>query len=275
MPRGQTFSFDSASINYAIARTTCVKLNIEEKTYEKIEQYLEGKLRGAELRDFKHRMKVDDDFYEEVEAVRHLFKVIDMAGDPDLQEKLEEMERRKFQREERNKFKVNFQRKSWYLVYTAVAMFLVIASACVVSFLMGPTSQSLFKDNFEIYPLAVSYATPEWKQFALTYEARNYGAALEELKLIEGSEDIPEHVVSFYTGIMYLAQNDAHSRVAIGNFDQVMQSRNVFYDEAQWYKGLAYLEAGETEKAKLVFQNIAADVNAYRHAAAVEILKDL
>lgn len=247
-------------------------MNIEERTYEIIEMYLEGKLRGAELREFKMRLRDDEEFAEEVDAMRDIFKMVEMAGEPDLWDKLERIEYRKQIRQSKQ-FKVS--PRFMYVLYSVMVSILVIAAFAAVSLLIGPSSSSLFNKNFEVYPLTRGYANPAWNKFATKYENRNYDLALVEIEALRIHEDAPKHVVHFYKGMLYLSQYEPHSRMAIDQFDLVMQTSNPFADEARWYKALALLEAGEREAAKEVLEVIVNDSESYNHEVAIRLLDQL
>jgi hypothetical protein len=250
-------------------------VNIEEKTYEQIELFLEGKMRGNELREFRHRLKVDAEFAEEVESVRELFTVINLAGDPEMEEKLEQLERRDSGEKERREIKTELTRRSWYMMYVLIGVLLIISAAALVAYMLGPGPKALFTQNFEVYPLQQSYATEEWNDFSRTYGSANYSAALLELRAIEADEEVPAFVIHFYSGMLNLAQKDAHSRVAIDHFDAVLKTPNYFHDKAQWYKALAQLEAGDVDAARITFENIAGDPEAYNYKEAQNILNHL
>jgi hypothetical protein len=152
---------------------------------------------------------------------------------------------------------------------------LIVSSAALVAYMLGPGPQALFTQNFEVYPLQQSYATEEWNDFSMTYGDANYAAALVELQAIETDQEVPEYVIHFYAGMLNLAQKDAQSRVAIDHFNAVLNGPNQFHDKAQWYKALAQLEAGDVEAARSAFEKIAQDADAYNYKEAQNILKHL
>lgn len=99
---------------------------------------------------------------------------------------------------------------------------------------MGPTSTESFLNH---------------SQYAMVaYEEGKFESALAEFKTLQAI--FPQNdSLQFYIGNTLLAMHQADS--AILYYEKVMeQSESIFWQDAQWYKLMALLKAGEEDKAK-------------------------
>ena len=116
---------------------------------------------------------------------------------------------------------------------------------------------SLFEEYFQafpnlIQPLDPTLAAQSIKEQAFKlYNANQHDQArvlFEELRV-----RIQDPEVDFYHGISLLALGQPENALALF---RGIQTSVQFYDHAQWYSALAYIQKGEAEKAKEILQNI-------------------
>lgn len=97
-----------------------------------------------------------------------------------------------------------------------------------------------------------------------------YGASPDGKLLSAKRDDTIEAYRHLYTGLSYLAKKQYEK--AIASFDSVATLNSV-QEEAQWYKALTYLEAGQTAEAQRMLITIATQ-NKNRHATEAQTLLD-
>jgi len=70
----------------------------------------------------------------------------------------------------------------------------------------------------------------------------------------------------FYGGLCYYFLND--NLKALNNLNFVLKSnQTTFYEEAKWYKSLAYDKIGDNKKAKKIWKEIVAENGFYKEQA--------
>lgn len=105
---------------------------------------------------------------------------------------------------------------------------------------MGPTSTESFLNH---------------SQYAMVaYEEGKFESALSEFKNLQ-SIFLQNDSLQFYIGNTFLAMHHADS--AMLYYEKVLeQSESIFWQDAQWFKLMALLQAGEENKAKLYLKEL-------------------
>ena len=117
------------------------------KTNENIERYLEGKLKGDELTEFKAMLEADPGFAAKTEDFRLAMRTVEEYGKYELKKQLIKIHK------EEIKSGRNFGRRE-IIRYAAIFVgFLVISAPFLYNYFTGsPNYQNLYNNNFNLYP---------------------------------------------------------------------------------------------------------------------------
>ena len=270
--------------------------NIKEVVeMEAIERYLQGDMKGKELKDFEDRLVNNPSFAQEVDLFLDLIQSIEINGDEKLKASISKVHK---SLEKDNFFEQasslqSIQEHKEILIpqvtlrRAKIRRFLSIAAGVIflitgTFFLFKPPSiitpkeqfTKVFKpetkqlntilDNLESYGLADSNI-PRKKALVKAlylYEKGDYQQAQKDLSkhIITYKED---NISSFYLGLCYL-HTDSYTE-ATTHLQSLAQDENFeLYDESRWYLALSYMMLNSTKgeiEAKKILRRILLDPN--------------
>lgn len=247
----------------------------EESTYEQIEAFLAGELRGEALQAFEERLSADADFRQEVElhrqladatggeqfhAFRAVLKETDAAWQPN-----------------QNKAQGGKVRilSNWQLGLIAAGFILLFSMIWLLLNPQAPSPEDLFATHFQPYEMVLTQRStqadrPEALDAAIAAYANEQYDEAEKLfqQLAESAPDQP--IYQLYACVSALAEN--RNEAAISCFEK-LHANPKLTEQAQWYLGLAHLQRNDPEAAKAAFLEIREGT--YQFDAAQEILEAL
>ena len=229
---------------------------LEEKELELIEQYLDGKLKGADLELFDEKLQTDHQFALEVTGYRNTIESIDAYGRDLFSESIagweEELEESAKEKEVKI---VPFKR---YVAIAATLLLLLIPAAYLIFFYQSQESR-LFAQHFQPYENITNVRSDDrsnelLQQGMTAYDSKAYRQAIELLnEYVHANQS--DATAIFYLGEAYLA-NDQPEQAETQYLAVVENGDNVFVEIAQWHLALTYLKQDKTEQLQELLQSI-------------------
>lgn len=249
---------------------------MNEKEFDRIENYLDNQLNENEILDFEKDLMNDLDLEMELNLHNEVNKAIMEEDVMDLRAKLEAIDIPSTNQEKR---KVRFQSK---LKIAAASMILFIGIASVYYMLGNKTytNEDVFMNYYKPYSIVTNTRSSSdeantnkiIEQAFKSYESKNYREALSLFQTIL-DKDSTNLTSNFYSGISNIQIQEYLK--ANKNFTRVLNHKNnLFIEQSEWNLGFCYLMTNEREKAKETFSAIAKGNSFYR-TKAKEILSKL
>lgn len=240
-------------------------IHITEEEYQEIEDFLSGNMPPEKTESFAHRVDNDQEWREKVRMVKLTTTAI--------REKALEGELKRIHLRESSRSGFSGRKKSRVILFTLLA-----AAAIITFFLVSPIVTHLFiSDNERLFSqyyqpeaglitaMGVS-ETYEFDRGMIDYKMGKYEEANRRwLELLKDNKN--SDTLNYFIGSGYLAMGKAAQSVDF--FKVVLQTKeSAFYNDANWYLGLALLDMGRKEEA---VQYIAASDNEQKE----KLLSDL
>jgi tetratricopeptide (TPR) repeat protein len=265
-----------------------------EKYIEWIEQYLEGKLTGDELKAFEKKMAADSSFTAEVKLQKEIAEAMAEEDVMALSRKIRTIQHQKKRQSAGSGRIIIFRR----LLQIAAGVALIVAAYFVYeNFGQTYTPQELAAQYF--FPeKQISHSVSDtdrsrdpdssvhvknelskkidaiWLEIESLYKQKNYKQALEKLLEIQTLDHSFETQSAdefyFYRGLFLMQDGDPKS--AIPAFQQVKMT---YTEKASWYSALSYLELGDVENAKKQLENILSNDLHYFKESAEKLIIEL
>lgn len=234
------------------------------KKHELIRKYFSNKLSEEEFGELEQILENDgqlrDEFYNELE----LRRAIAHEKHSGLKKRLQELDH-------------DTKKKTRWIPYAAAIALLIGIGSIIYG--TGPDHQSLYADNFEVYPNVINLVTrggnktenSETTAFEF-YEAGKYSEAAEAFANIYEKE--PKDYLLLYKGVSLMAQNRTEEGIqTLQSYDWDLNGSD-FATASNWYLGLAHLKQKEVDQAKTFLRKVAAS-DSNLNDQARELLKQL
>jgi len=231
---------------------------------EEVRRYLQGKMSKEEGVQFEQRMDNDPLFAEEVQLNRELLESMNYHFNSKLKQRLKGEDTKTVAFTERS------TKRNTNRIWMMAASLALIAVAGYLLFFSGPDSQQLFDQYHTTYYNVLEGSTRSGETANATeafrqYDQEDFQAAAQSFTTLI-SEDSKNMDWLFYQGLSNLEIQE--SQAAIGAFEKVLEaSTEDWVEPAQWYLGLAHLQAGNTKEAKETFSQIVSGGASYSDRA--------
>ncbi len=246
-------------------------MNKEERTIL-IEQYLDGELRGDDLRKFEWQLQNDKEFAQDYYLQKEIRVALTNRDIIDLREKLNDI------REDFEKEKPFARKRKPVLLYAfcTIIIIFVISTICILE--KPYTNDELYEKYYEHYDAGirtrgvVETTTDIFIQALREYDNQEYSEALELFNQITDTAQffVPKE---YFTGLSYMGLKKFDE--AIRHFDNVSSDKqSVYYENAIWYTGLCYLKKNQANQAIQQFRKLL-NKDSYLHKRASEILEKM
>ena len=246
--------------------------------YQQIEAYLNHELDGEELEAFEAKLTEDTELQKEVELHQDVQETLKgeniYAFRQILREVNQDWEGPEKKQEVRGGGKIIGLYRWMAVAAAAIAFFLVY------TFLIPTSNQptDLFAANFDPYPMLLNerggepdIETAQLSEAIQAYSSGDYQQAIQGFQNLQNANN-PLPAYQFYLALSYLANQE--SEAAIPLFEAINQNvKHAFYEQSQWYLGLAYLQNDDPAKAKEILASIAE--GKYQYEAAQRLIQDL
>ena len=231
-----------------------------------IEQYLNGELKGQELRDFERRLQEDDALKKELALHQTIEK--SMSGHFRNQEKeeavlanLQAISSEFFQGEK--KIKPAAGRRPIRRIISFVA---IAAAAAVILLIWAPWQNSLYQ-QYSTHPVAaftqMGTTADVLSQAEQAFNSQDYARASALLNTYLGEH--PEHAeVQYFLGISYLESGEYSKADAL--FQSLRQGNSAYQHEGSWYLALSQVKQGKSGQGKELLESIPSGSDRYEQA---------
>ena len=217
-----------------------------ENRFDRIEAYLLGELKGAELETFAEEMKADPKLRMAVVSHYQAIRSVRVGA---LKGELEKIHKRL-------EAQGVLRKRSYQGFYfaAAAAMIAFLVAAYLGAFTNKPQYLLAYEEMHVVDPglptlMGVS-EDPVFDEAMVAYRMGDYSGAVAGFERV--LEVYPENdTVQYYLGMSYLEQKDRD--IAVMYLNKVRGSESVaLREKADWYLVMAYLQGGEVDKAKQV-----------------------
>ncbi len=211
---------------------------------EKLVQYLDGELAGAEKEDFEHELAMNKSLQDELDSLKATREAVKMFG---LQQKVSGVHQQMMQEMQAPVKKMNpivigsNRRIIRYSIAIAASVVLIVGSIIGYNF-YSLSSDKVFASNYHSYELSTlrDGDTLQVSMVEKAYRDTNYKKVVELHSLI-GSNSIKE---TFLAAMSYVELGN--NTKAIDEFKKVIAedetaNTNLFKDEAEYYLALTYI----------------------------------
>jgi hypothetical protein len=253
----------------------------ELEIIEKIELYLEGKLKGKELLSFEDQLKNDKETSDLFLCYKQAIEEIQTYSRNEIKERL------KLIHEEVISDRISFYRRIKSNTTLRVAAIL-IGFAIVASPLMlylnsnqHNKTDKLFYTNFTPYMnITTQRGGDDSQQRSVLqnaamhfYNNRDYNKAIVNFEELFKSQNSPDSLIQFYYGISCLGAQQ--NQKAIEVFTKLSSVKKyLFYDQSKWYLALAYLQIRDKESTIRTLKEIIEEKGDYT-SKALHLLEEV
>jgi hypothetical protein len=242
-----------------------------DKDQHTIEAYLEQTMTSEERLAFEQRLSQEPALSEAYEKELTARELIKEAGRLELKNTLDEFDAQIGDKPIQKKII-----PLWVKNTMRVAALLILFVGVYQVFLTfgGVNTSEVYDTYFEAYEAPSlerdGNESPNWKLVVESYRKEAYQEAIPLLQ--QSKEEVPDYLISFYTGISLMAAQEPDLAQAVQNFDTVLATDNDYHQQAEWYKALALLKMDQEKEAKVILKRIVAAKN-YQYEKAETILK--
>ncbi len=238
---------------------------------ELIERYFEGKLSPSERQAFETRAAQETAFSEEVALQRNIREGLRAVGRARMLSQLEVVEGGMSAYHPPTQV-ISFDERTRQRFYWVAAAALVLLIPVYFLLKANASQDKLFARHFVPYANTATRSSQDPLSNALEqYRSKNYAKALGILESIESEGDGSDSTL-FYKANVHLQLDQPREAVTAL---QKIPATSAFYDEAQWYLALAFLQNNEPTEAKKIVSEISQKPTHPYQKQATELLKDI
>jgi len=237
---------------------------------ELIERYLEGSLSPSEQQAFDQRLVQEPAFSEEVALQQQIREGLRATGRARILSQLETVENRMSAYHPPTQV-IRFDERIRQRFYWAAAAAILLLIPVYLLLKSNISQEKLFARYFEPYQTAQPLSQDPLDRALQQYRDKNYAKALGILKSMEDQGDVSDSTL-FYKANVHLQLDQP--REAVASLQKIPAS-STFYDEAQWYLALAYLQNNEPERTRERVSLIAQKPGHPYQQRAADLVKDL
>jgi tetratricopeptide (TPR) repeat protein len=244
-----------------------------DKTYQKLEDFLDGNLIGKEMSIFLSEKEMDEELARELNLRLEVNQLIKDKGFFELRNKLDI---------QRNDSNVNSSfmsirkdlLKTWHLAAASFSLILVVGGLWYILSNKPYSTEKLVSKYYKpAHPILQIRTVDINNEDALAqafkyYKENDFNNALKFFNSLEN-----QITARFYSGVCYIELEQFDQ--AIESFNYVINDNdNLFVEQADWYLGLIYLMDNQKNRAIEQFEKISKEDSFYASQAS-EILKYL
>ncbi len=230
--------------------------HISQEEFEQIEKYLNGNLESTELQNFEHKLKNDADFKTRFEDIKIVFSGIETQT---LKEQLDIFHKeigKNSTNPETNHIKVHSL--NWKRLLVAAALIIAAGSFW---YLNGNYNERLYTKYFTPDPgLPTTMSSTDNYEFydaMVNYKQGDYKTAISKWETLQKSKPNND-TLNYFIGVAHLANKNENNAILF--LEEVTKDSNfTLVNETYYYLGMAYLIAGDLDKAKASLQNSTID----------------
>lgn len=241
-------------------------MNNEERTIL-IEKYLNGELKGNELKSFELKLKTDGVFAQDCSIQKNIRETLKRKEVFELREKLNNI---------RKDLEKQSTKKRIPVLFYAICAIITIAVIITICFFnKSYTNDELYSSYYEQYDAGTITRGVEKTTTDIFIQAlRNYDHKqfFKALALFHQISDTSNFFVQkeYFTGLSYMELHEFDE--AVKHLDNVISNKNnAYYENAIWYSGLCYLKKNKKQQSIQQFKKLLNKDSSF-HKRASEIL---
>ena len=246
----------------------------------KIDEYLMGRLEGAELNQFIEQMENDPEFAKEVKIQETLLQQISDLGHQKMREKLVSIKAELSNKNSTTPTPESKRTQKWWIIG-----FLILILAVLSYFLLNkaaeePVSQpeQLYAQYYEPYAIPFTSRTDDTNQDLIAaagfYQDGQFSQALAIFESIQSSNINNDEKLALAIGICRM--ETANYSKAIQTFQGIQQNpQHLYYEQAQWYESLCHLHNHDLTKASKQLEQITQNEDSFFYQKAFDLLKQI
>lgn len=268
-------------------------MDLEQKKYELISDYIRGNLEEGEKRSFEHKMKLDEGFYKEVQLHKNIYVSQSEEGWIDLdhtnnQSDIERIKNIRRSSEIHNLESIINHVSDDYLKInkkTNYRKYLIPLTAATIGcfFLL----RTLFTPSIsELYDIHVNWEqnliskieqtaskNSSSQEGELLFKKGEYRKAKTVFLNIINENKNPNSHSLMYLGASHLELEEYDKALLI--FDQLLTQNTLDSNRAHWFKTLVYLKKSDKDKAVKELKVLTGNPKNYKYDIALKILNEL
>lgn len=234
----------------------------QEHDIELIENYLEDNLSKDKRLEVEKRLSIDPDFKSLQDDLKHFREGSTQVYREQLLEYLQKRDQKMGPIPISSVKQLKMSRRKWYYGIAATIITISIGYWLIQNLPEKKTPEELFIAYYEPYPNLIApnqrineEVADELKpieQAMIFYDAGKYSDAADALNTLNEHEK--DGIIFLYLGICYIESGE--TIYAVEAFENAVQIDSSLVWQSVWYKGLAYLKAGNKNQAIKNFEQL-------------------
>lgn len=232
-----------------------------------------NELNEEETTLFDHNLATDDDFRKEFEVFSQLLSNLKDKKAIALRSKLDSVYGKMYGTKKETKM-IHFMKQNWFAIAAAVTVLVMIGAYWFNGLNQQAWNEELYASYYQEDEVFVNTRSKANFNVDVLHhgmellENKEFTAALSEFNKLPSSI-----TANYYAGVANMELDNHH--VAVSKFDYVIDDYlNLFYDQAQWYKGLCLVKLEKKPEAIELFDQIT-NTESYFREKAKQIVTDL
>ncbi|MCD6091135.1 MAG: hypothetical protein J7J72_06515 [Bacteroidales bacterium] len=234
---------------------------------------ISDELNEEELLRFNHLLSSDKNFRKEYEILSQMVSSLGDKKTMDLRGKLDKIYQEMYLSKKKTKM-IQLIKRNWYSVAAAAAILVMIGTFTLNQMSQKRWSEKLYETYYQEDEVFVNTRSRANFNVDVLHhgmellEQKDFNAALAEFNKLPNSL-----TANYYAGVANMELNN--HEIAVFKFDYVIEDYlNLFYDQAQWYKGLCLVKLERKDEAINLFGQIS-QTESYFKDKAKQIVNDL
>ncbi|MBN1651917.1 MAG: hypothetical protein JW857_11350 [Bacteroidales bacterium] len=234
---------------------------------------LENRLNEKDLADFNQLMAENEDFRKEFEILTDMIDTLKDQKAMDLRNKLDKIYFELYGIKKKKNMS-QIVKRNWYSVAAAAAIIIMVGAFWFNHLNQKKWNEQLYETYYQEDEVFVNTRS----KANFNVDVLHHGMELLEQKDFDGAlvefNKLPNSLTAnYYAGVANMELNN--HEIAVFKFDYVIDDYlNLFYDQAQWYKGLCLVKLERKNEAIQLFDQIS-QTESYFKDKAKQIVSDL
>lgn len=232
-----------------------------------------NELNARELALFNDLIVNDEAFKKEYELFKELFHNLKDKKSNDVRAELDVIYNEMYSQKKEMKM-LQLMKQNWYAIAASVAVLIMVGTYWFSGMNRQVWTEKIYNNYYEEDEVFVNtrskanFNIDVLQQGMTLLESKDFSAALVEFNKLPNSI-----TANYYAGVANMQLNNHN--IAVAKFDYVIKDYlNLFYDQAQWYKGLCLVKLEKKDEATVLFDQIS-NTDSYFKDKAKQIVADL
>ena len=243
--------------------------------YDKIDDYLDGKLNAEEAKQFGEEVRKDPELKEKLTMMKAMRTAYSRPDHMEYLAKVEEAHQHYMNSESEEPAgykKFSVPGRYWLYALAAVIVMGIVLTAVLLS--KRPSGEELYRKYYAAFDHQVSYRHNDEAAVKLNHAMELYrsGSYKEAAKVFKQAKQSFSEIAKFLLGLCYMEMEEfslaaEHLKIVAGDGE--------LQQEAQWYLALAQLAEGKREETRRTLRLILNTPDHYYRNQAQNLLEEL